>query len=50
MTRDLRKTHRLMWWVLPPLLVLLLWAATTSRLRAERALRHSENAEAGGTR
>lgn len=38
MTRDLRRAHRVCWWVLPPLLAVLVGAAWIARGRAERAL------------
>ena len=50
MTRDLRRHHRVMWFVLPVLLVVLWAAAAMTRARAERALAGSVPETAEGTR
>jgi hypothetical protein len=38
MTHDLRRAHRIVWWFLPPLLALLLFAAMAVQRQSARAL------------
>lgn len=50
MTRDLRRLHRVAWWILPVLLGVLVAAAVVVRARAARALTPSSPDRVEGAR
>lgn len=50
MTRDLRRLHRVAWWILPVLLTVLLTAAVVVRVHAARALAPSTRGQVEGAR